>query len=827
MHTLFVVAIVAVLTFAIAFFRPVWFAGSAFVVLVFAKTLDQLSGGLLSYVDEVVILTGLVTLLMHRAVRRRGPRWFPGLGWFMAFGALGVISGLITEVPLGTLGGGAFLALKGVIFGLAVAQIDWSPSVIRTLTRAGAVVLAVILCSVVVNAFFPDAWSAVFSRRGTPALVAGFPSMIGPFTHPGDLGLTLALAATAVLAYRRAVARGWVSLVLLLGSVVGSLSSLRRKSIVGLAVAGSWVLARSGRIHRGVWVAAGVGVVAVAAAAFFGGVLDRTINDYVINWDTHPRVLFYLGGAAVAAFYFPFGAGFGRFGSHLAAVDYSPEYVRLGFDVIDNVSSSSTYLTDTQWPAIVGEAGWLGGIAFAIGLIRMWLPLSRAWRLRDVSRWERFAALAGMAWLIQILIESVAAPVFVTSPSAGVAFFLVAVVASLSAQRADGARGAMGDVDRLVAYQWDPTRPSLGGVDTCLRGLATYHDDSMKLAFVGVDATGTLEPGVWTRQEVRTSGRSVWFLPVARLDPDERRRVIPHGIRLAYGLLRYRSQLPRATIVQAHKLESAWALNLLFPKTPLVYFIHSQGGALAAKGSDSKWSGLGSVHSTLERNLVRRSSSVAVFNPDYAAELREVNPRVHAVSTWFDSAIVQDDLPHDPYLVVWVGRMEAPKDPLLALSAFAELVDRHPTAPWRMTVIGAGSLLGDVRAAVVPWPESTSERVAIKGRLGPEELAQVLGTAGVLLMTTKPGYEGYPRVLIEGLASGLPAVVTRGTDTGNLLNSANGRTCDRSPRELADAISICSTLDRGAVRASVAEMDGRMMVPSLLDRTRADAVSVP
>lgn len=819
-----VMGVIALLAALLGVIRPTWFAGYAFVVLVFAKTLGHLSAELLRSIDEVTILVGATVLVVRRLVTRRRIRWYPGLGWFAAFGLFGVLSAIIAGVPIDLLSVASFLALKGVLFGFALVQVDWTSDSVRGAVRVGSALILLILLACLVNAGIPAEWTAVLTRRGEPQLVGGIPALVGPFTHPGDLGLVLALAAVAVLAYRQVIGRGWLSLMLLIGTVIGSIASLRRKSVVGLAVAAAWVLTRSRGFPAWLWIGAVVLAALALAVAFGTGLVQSTYTSYVLRWEENPRLLITGGAAVVASEYFPLGAGFGRFGSFIAAENYSPEYVRLGFDLIENTSATSTYLTDTQWPAIFGEAGWIGGAFFAIGLVRMWLPLHRGWRAPGAGREERLVALVGMGWMIQLLIESVAAPVWVTSPSAGVGFAVVAVAAVLSARRADMARTELGVVDRLVAYQWDPARPSLGGVDTCLRGLATYRpsDSVERTAFVGVDAVGDRELGAWIRVAVATSGREVWFLPVAHLDPDKRRRLLPHGLRLAYGLVRYRTRLPRPSIVQGHKLESTATLRWLFPATAVVSFIHSQSGALSAKGSDSRWRRLGATHARLERAAARSAHSVVVFNPYYARDLAAINPRVHAAATWFDPSSVRWATERDSHRIVWVGRLEAPKDPLLALEVFCALEEHDER--WSLVLVGDGTLGEEMRARIRAWPSERRSRVDLAGRRSPDQVAEALGASGVLLMTSVPGYEGFPRVLVEGLASGLPAVVSHGTDTGSLVvDGVNGRTCGRNPRELAAAIIDVATLDRERVRASVAELNGALMVPRILAVTRADA----
>lgn len=817
MTPLIAALIVGIVAAALAAVRPTLFVGIGFLAIVMAKSLDQWSSGVLAYVDEVVIVVSLLVLVTRRLLLRRQLAWFPGLGWFVAFGGLGLLSGLLNGVEFGTLAVASFLAIKGVVFGFAVAQLDWDAKSVARLTRAGAVVLGLVLLAVAINAVIPQQWTLWIAGDDYIQYLFGLPAMVGPFVHPGDLGLVLAVAVSAVLAYRFVIGRGPVSLALLIGSFLGALSSLRRKTFGGLAVAVAWISFRSIRVTRILVITTVALAIAVVAGAVFSGLVQNTISGYITNWETSPRALLYLGGVEVANTYFPWGAGFGRFGSYLAADEYSPEYVRLGYPLIQVMVPGSPYLSDTQWPAIVGEAGWLGGGVFVVGLVRMWVAVARGWRSPVEYRWERFVSLAAMGWMLQVVIESIAAPVFVTSPSTGMIFFVVAIAASMHRQRAENAKAELGPIDRLVVYQWDPLRPSLGGVDTCLRGVATYSPVQQKCAFVGVEAPGVdrqRELGMWHQLEV--GGRTVWFMPVARLDPNRRTRMVPHGLRLAYGLLRYRSALPRASTVQGHKLESAAVLHWLMPRSAMAYFVHSQSGALAASGSDSTWKLLGSLQGRLERAFAARSDSVVVFNPAYAAELSAVNNRVTSAPTWFDPRVIVLGSARDPHEVIWVGRIETPKDAPLAVRTFAALCELSPEHPWTLTIIGTGSAQTTLDAQIDLLPESLRARVDRRGSCPPTVVAQELASAGVLLMTTVPGYEGFPRVLVEGLASGLPAVVTEGTDTGGLIRGGeNGFVRGRDPRELAESILAARSMNRDVVIRSVRHLDGSALVPEL------------
>jgi glycosyltransferase involved in cell wall biosynthesis len=381
-----------------------------------------------------------------------------------------------------------------------------------------------------------------------------------------------------------------------------------------------------------------------------------------------------------------------------------------------------------------------------------------------------------------------------------------------------------GRIDRLIVQQYDPTRPvTIGGIDTCLRGVLDYAPPGVAMAVVGVDQSGTAERPLGRWQTLQRGDRQIWFLPVARVDTTRPKGVVPHSARLIVGLLHYRFRIPRAASVQAHRVDAGLFTRLLF-RGPLVYCIHTQERGLLGPMSDSFWRLFGGLHERLDRAIVRRAARVIVFNPAYAEKVRQWNPRTVSAPTWFDPAISTDHAEAaDPYAVVWVGRLEVPKDPELAVRAFAALVRDDPAEPWTLEVVGSGDLRPALEAQIAALPPDVGRRITLRGRLSPVDVAEARSRSGVFLMTSHAGYEGFPRVLVEAMASGLPAVVTEGSDTGGLIQQGvSGVVCGRDPSELAGAVRAASGLDRSKVADAVASLSAPHVVREVFFPDRLD-----
>jgi glycosyltransferase involved in cell wall biosynthesis len=384
-------------------------------------------------------------------------------------------------------------------------------------------------------------------------------------------------------------------------------------------------------------------------------------------------------------------------------------------------------------------------------------------------------------------------------------------------------------VDRIIVHQFDPARPSPGGIDSCIRGILRYLPDGLDVAVLGVD-TGFSQSGrrvgQWEEHRL-ANGRNFWFLPVASLDPANQTRRVPHSLRLMLGILRYRRKVPMTNAVQVHRMDSALAVRVLVGK-PLAYFIHTQEDGLTGRTSDSIWRFAARTHRRLESFVVRRAKSVVVFNEAYSKFISKLNPKAIFSPTWFDPLLIKrESASRDKFKILWVGRFEIPKDPVLAVETFNRLVQMDPGSPWSLDMVGSGTLLEHVRNEVNSLPPHTAERIRLLGRVPPEDVAAAMAQSSVFLMTSHQGYEGFPRVLVESMASGLPSVVTAGSDTGGLVDEGiTGFVSSRRPDELAEKLTKSVSLDRDQVRNSVTRLDAPRLVTRILDLDHTELTAV-
>ena len=142
------------------------------------------------------------------------------------------------------------------------------------------------------------------------------------------------------------------------------------------------------------------------------GILGGAAAALMAGWD---QFAFYFGAAAqarddfirakllrdsitLANDFFPLGTGYGTFGSNIAAEHYSPLYVAMGYSALPGASrENNSLLSDSFWPIIIAQFGWMGlllFVCFLIGLIR------KIFELYKINRYLFWAGISAIAYEI-------------------------------------------------------------------------------------------------------------------------------------------------------------------------------------------------------------------------------------------------------------------------------------------------------------------------------------------------------------------------------------------------------------------------------------------
>ncbi|TDN90548.1 hypothetical protein [Microbacterium sp. BK668] len=424
---------VAVIAFVLlAWARPKLALALTVIVTMISPQLQAAMGSVGGIADEAMIFGAATVIVARRALVERSVVWLPGLGWFGLFVFAGTLGAIVYGTPLEISLQGATLLVKCVVIAIAVSQVHWSPSDLHGLARAGFVLALILIVTGLVNLAIPGPWAGLLAGSAVQ-YVGGVPSIIGPFQQPAAYGRMATILASSILAYQLFVKSSWVGYLtaLLLGGL--SLLTFRVKALVGLLLVSTGLVLRAGNaLILAVLAACLPAVLALVGPGIFTAVFGD-VELYYGEGQTSARSRLTAGGTQLAMSHFPLGVGFGRYASATAADYYSPEYTRLGFDRIYGLGSKpgfGKYLNDTQWPALLGETGWLGTIAFIIGaILTLRILLQRtAPDEPPIVRWIR---LSGVCWFVLIMLDSVAAPAFTSPPSYLFLFAGAAIVASL------------------------------------------------------------------------------------------------------------------------------------------------------------------------------------------------------------------------------------------------------------------------------------------------------------------------------------------------------------------------------------------------------------
>ena len=314
-----------------------------------------------------------------------------------------------------------------------------------------------------------------------------------------------------------------------------------------------------------------------------------------------------------------------------------------------------------------------------------------------------------------------------------------------------------------LLHPMDPRGGKLGGIETHVRMILTRHPEDFEVLFVGVDEIGDCPLGRVTR--VSMGGRTIDFLPVARIDADAINRAgktiaASTTFRFATGALRHLPAIRRAlkgsrATADIQRFEFALIPKLLGLNT--VQMVHGEGSK--DQKMDSLIKTYWFIHRFNENLALRLASRIMCVNANIIERMKTIYPagvaRAEVMTVSVDTAHFRPqpfDCTDGIFRVVFAGRLDEFKDPPLMFRVLNGLREKL-----------GGKVEFHYAGTSDPhrYPEFAAiEAMTIRhGFLRSDGIKALYAKCHAGILTSF--FEGMPCFLLETLASGRPFAAIR------------------------------------------------------------------
>jgi glycosyltransferase involved in cell wall biosynthesis len=356
-----------------------------------------------------------------------------------------------------------------------------------------------------------------------------------------------------------------------------------------------------------------------------------------------------------------------------------------------------------------------------------------------------------------------------------------------------------------IFYHTDPVGSVPSGIDSFIRGILQWAPPDLDYTLFGASSDTAARP-LGQESVLRIGDRVARFVPLIRIDATARRSRVPATVRYMHALGRAirAGVLGHLDVMDFHRIEPTFLFRR--SRQPKNVILHQDMSVIRDKDTDILWRHFpwlyerieGKLFGGIDRIFSVRSSAVA----RYCAIYPDMATKFAFIPTWVDTTTFRP-LPESAdsadirngaratwgisptaSLLMFVGRLDRQKDPLLLLQAFALALKQWPDL--HLLIVGDGVLRSVVEQAIAD--AGLGGRITLTGALGREAIAGLLRAADLFVLSS--AYEGMPIAVLEALASGVPVA---STDVGELRrvvsDGVNGWLArSREPEALADAI---------------------------------------
>lgn len=318
---------------------------------------------------------------------------------------------------------------------------------------------------------------------------------------------------------------------------------------------------------------------------------------------------------------------------------------------------------------------------------------------------------------------------------------------------------------------------------------------------------------------------------------------MPLTVRYLAALMRRKNEaeLQKFDILDFHRIEPLALYRR--DRRPMNLTLHQDMVVIRDPRSDILWRHAPWAYEALEKRLILCADRVFCVRRPAVDRYRQRFPaeagRFHFTPTWFDSSRfstgdpaqriqarkelrVRNGWPEDSIVLIFVGRLDLQKDPLLLLDAVCPLLAQHVNL--RLLMVGDGGLRGQVEERIAR--SALGSRICLAGARYGDEIAMMLRGADAFVMSS--AYEGMPIAVLEALASGVPVISTPVGEVPTLLKAGvNGALASaigpEALREGVLAVLDGPRFDPAAVAGSVQAYRPEVVLAAFYENHRRQA----
>lgn len=312
------------------------------------------------------------------------------------------------------------LFLKGWTLGIILSTLKYEVILLKKLIlRISKFISIFILLGSLFQQVIPG-WASDFNVNSGSQVDSrwGIIALVSFYSHPGVLAQVSGLAGIVILTLHRSKKIDLLTF-LAFTDVFICILTFRRRSIVALILILIVLMLLKTSINRLVLLSMFIPFVSiflVRAYNFLSNATSELTGAYLDLGMRQARTALYLVAPQVANDYFPLGSGLGTFGTYISSVHYSDIYVEYGLSSIWGLRPQQTFITDTFWPAVLAELGWIGFSLFIASILVISRQQIKSYSLSWAPEKDLF--LCSFLVSIYLIIDSVAAPTFLAAPIA-------------------------------------------------------------------------------------------------------------------------------------------------------------------------------------------------------------------------------------------------------------------------------------------------------------------------------------------------------------------------------------------------------------------------